>query len=227
MLTLMAAMDFNDLAARMSAGVAGVRACLILSRDGLSLAAHPADAEVMARQAWDVLQQMGDPHRGFMDMGTEIWVVATGAAYAAVMVATPEAKPGLLLDRMEALLQAAEEQRVHELAAPPPEPAPAMPKIVDLSNGGDHVSAPAAERRAPANDAAASSPAPATPIETPAPTPTPAPATQAPAPTSAPPAPTPATETDKEKHHAKAGSVDRVALAREFGRLLDDRSGTH
>ena len=180
MLSGMAAMDFNDLAARMSAGVAGIRACLILSRDGLSLGVHPADGEARARHAWDALQRIGDPQRGFVDMGTEVWVVATGGAYAAAMVATPEAKPGLLLDRMEAQLLAADESRSLET----PDPVMAVAKIVDLS-----VGAP--------TPAASQPPAPAV-----------RPAPVAPAPT--PPVP------------ARSGNVDRVALAREFSRLLDD-----
>jgi hypothetical protein len=191
MLTLMSATDFSDLAARMAASVAGVRACLILSRDGLSLGAHPADGEARAREAWDVLQRMGDPQRGFMDMGTEIWVVATGAAYAAVMVATPEVKPGLLLDRMEAQLLAAEESR--SLGTDVLEPATTTPKVVDLSTPrvSQHagIPAPAAIPKAPE-----------------APAVTPAAAERPP--------------------HAKPGSVDRVALAREFGRLLDGPGGS-
>ncbi len=183
MLTLMAAMDFNDLAARMSAGVAGVRACLILSRDGLSLGAHPADGEARAREAWDALQRIGDPQRGFVDMGTEIWVVATGGAYGAAMVATPEAKPGLLLDRMEAQLLAAEESRSLDTK----EPAMAIAQVVDLSAASGQV-------RSESVQAPAAQPTP------PAPTP--------PAPRTAPP--------------AKTGNVDRVALAREFSRLLID-----
>lgn len=177
----MAAMDFNDLAARMSAGVAGVRACLILSRDGLSLGAHPADGEARARQAWDALQRIGDPQRGFVDMGTEIWVVATGGAYGAAMVATPEAKPGLLLDRMEAQLLSAEESRSVD-PVETKEPVMAVSKVVDLS-------AAAAHQR------------PAT--------------VQAPSPQVATPPPAP-------PQPRKQGNVDRVALAREFSRLMDD-----
>ncbi len=180
--TLMFATDFNDLAARMTAGVAGVRACVIVSRDGLSLGASPSDQEARGRQAWDVLQRIGDPQRGFIDMGTEIWVVASGAAYAAVMVATPEAKPGLLLDRMEAELLAAEETR--SLGDAAPEQQQKTGAVVDLST----ASVPAG----PARDAVESAPA----------------AQPEPKPTS------------------KPGRIDRVALAREFGRLLDQNPGS-
>ena len=62
-------------------------------------------------------------------MGTEIWVVATGGAYGAAMVATPEAKPGLLLDRMEAELLAADESRSLDAR----EPVLTAPRVVDLS----------------------------------------------------------------------------------------------
>ena len=191
MLSLMVATDFTDLAARMSAGVAGVRACLILSRDGLSLGAHPADGEARGRQAWELLQRIGDPQRGFIDMGTEIWVVATGAAYAAVMVATPEAKPGILLDRMEAQLLAAEETRSvaqpEVQAEPQPEPVMAS-RVVDLSARVDVPSAPK-QAELPAKEPEAHAPEPPRPV------------------------------------HEKAGTVDRVALAREFGRLFDNGPG--
>jgi predicted regulator of Ras-like GTPase activity (Roadblock/LC7/MglB family) len=37
--------DFNALASSLAQGVGDVRGCLILSRDGLVLGAHPAEAE--------------------------------------------------------------------------------------------------------------------------------------------------------------------------------------
>ncbi len=121
-------------------------------------------------------------------MGTEIWVVATGGAYGAAMVATPEAKPGLLLDRMESHLLSAEETRSNDTQ----EPAMAA-KVVDLSAAAQ--SRPGAHER-PRPQVTLSPP---TPDVRPTPPPPPAP-----------PAP------------AKPGNVDRVALAREFSRLLDD-----
>ena len=186
MLSVMAAMDFNDLAARMSGGVAGVRACLILSKDGLSLGVHPADAEPRARHAWDALQRIGDPQRGFVDMGTEIWVVATGGAYGAAMVATPDAKPGLLLDRMEAQLLAADESRNLETQ----EPAMAVAKVVDLSAAASSTAGPQTLDPAPVQQ---STPQAAAPAPEPPPV--------------SPPRPQ---------------NVDRVALAREFSRLVDN-----
>lgn len=201
----MSATEFGDLAARMSAGVAGVRACLILNRDGLSLGAHPAGGEARARGAWDALQQLGDPKRGFVDMGEEIWVVSARGAYAAIVVGSPEAKPGVLLDRMEAELAAADLSRAAEdgSSESPPQPksrprSPLHPeprlevkpepvkahatagpgKIVDLSGAEVSASEP-------------------------------------------PPPPPPA---KPRRRRAKPGGVDRVALAREFGRLMDDQA---
>ncbi|MGH2737318.1 MAG: hypothetical protein ACRDHH_00770, partial [Actinomycetota bacterium] len=60
----------------MSAGLEGVRACLIVSGDGLSLGVHPDGAEVRAKEVWDRLAAVGDPQRGFFNVGDELWVVA-------------------------------------------------------------------------------------------------------------------------------------------------------
>jgi hypothetical protein len=219
MSSLMSATEFSDLAARMSAGLAGVRACLILSRDGLSLGLHPADEEARARKAWDSLQHMGDPRRGFLDMGDEIWVVSARGSYAAFMVASPEAKPGLLLDRMEAELAAFDGGKGDPLPAEPldrphsplhPEPrldvdprplqAGAAAKgsstaVVDLS-----VAEKVKKNGKLEKPAAAAAPAP-------------------------PPPPKKSLLPKRRGRRSKPGEVNRVALAREFGRLMDDETG--
>src|SRR5919106_674249 len=112
-------MDFFDLAARMSAGLDGVRACLLLSDDGLTLASYPGGQEDPARQVWDRLAQIGDPQRGFLDLGDEVWAVVRRGPYTAVVVSTPTVRPGLLLDRIESHLRVAEEARLRESAARP------------------------------------------------------------------------------------------------------------
>src|ERR687891_616263 len=109
-------MDFGALASRMAAGLEGVRACLIVSGDGLSLGAHPEHAEPAARGVWERLSAVGDPHRRFMHVGDELWVVARRGWYAALLIASPQVKPGLVLDRLEAYLRTAEEARVREAA---------------------------------------------------------------------------------------------------------------
>jgi hypothetical protein len=120
-------MDFFDLAARMSAGLDGVRACLLLSDDGLTLASYPGGQEDRARAVWDRLAQIGDPHRGFLDLGDEVWAVVRRGPYTAVVVSTPTVRPGLLLDRIESHLRVAEETRVRESAA---RPAASKPEVV-------------------------------------------------------------------------------------------------
>lgn len=203
----MSATEFGELAARMSASVAGVRACLILSRDGLSLGAHPADGEAEARRAWDALQQIGDPQRGFVDMGEEIWVVSARGAYAAIIVASPGAKPGVLLDRMEAELVSADLARAAEdPAGQPAEPmtrprSPLHPEPrLELKPEAEPEPVPV--RAGPVVDLSAADAASEAPAEPDAAKPLPRPRRRVPNP----------------------GGVDRVALAREFGRLMDDEA---
>jgi hypothetical protein len=120
-------MDFFDLAARMSAGLDGVRACLLLSDDGLTLASYPGGQEDRARQVWDRLVQIGDPQRGFLDLGDEVWAVVRRGPYTAVVVSTPTVRAGLLLDRIESHLRVAEEARLRESAA---RPVASKPEVV-------------------------------------------------------------------------------------------------
>jgi hypothetical protein len=107
-------MDFAALASRMAAGLDGVRACLIVSGDGFSLGAYPDHAEPAARSVWERLSAVGDPQRGFLHVGDELWVVARRGWYGALLIASAQVKPGLALDRLEAYLRTAEEARVRE-----------------------------------------------------------------------------------------------------------------
>jgi hypothetical protein len=109
-------MDFAALASRMAAGLEGVRACLIVSGDGLSLGAYPEKGEPVARGVWERLSAVGDPQRGFMHVGDELWVVARRGWYAALLIASPTVKAGLALDRLESYLRTAEEARIREAA---------------------------------------------------------------------------------------------------------------
>jgi hypothetical protein len=115
--------DFSGLVARAVAGLDEVRACLLVSRDGLTLGAYPQGGEERAREAWSRLGAVGDPERGFLVMTDEVWVFARRGAYACIVVGTASAKAGLLLDRMEATLRAAEEARQQSGSAAPAPPA--------------------------------------------------------------------------------------------------------
>jgi hypothetical protein len=103
--------DFNALAMSLAQGMADVRACLILSRDGLVLGTHPAEAERTTTRAWIRFAAIGDPERGFAQFGTETWCYVRRAPYAGFAVAGPGARPGLVIDHMEQVLLAAEESR--------------------------------------------------------------------------------------------------------------------
>jgi hypothetical protein len=103
--------DFNALAMSLAQGMADVRGCLILSRDGLVLGAHPAESERAATRAWVRFATIGDPERGFVQFGTETWCYVRRAPYAGFALAGPGERAGLVIDHMEQVLVAAEESR--------------------------------------------------------------------------------------------------------------------
>ncbi len=103
--------DFNALAMSLALGIADVRGCLMLSRDGLVLGAHPAEAEGSTTRAWIRFATIGDPERGFVQFGTETWCYVRRTPYAGFAVAGPGPRPGLVIDHMEQVLLAAEESR--------------------------------------------------------------------------------------------------------------------
>lgn len=112
-------MDFGALAARLAVNIEDVRACLLMSRDGLTLGVYPKEQEEMAREIWDRLQSIGDPDRGFLTVRDELWILARRGPYAGIVVASAAATPGLLLDRLEFTLRAAEELRMQDGSASP------------------------------------------------------------------------------------------------------------
>jgi hypothetical protein len=208
--------DLGELAARMCAGLDGVRACLVLSSDGLTLGAYPADGEELGREVWDRFEQVAAPQRGFLDLGEEVWVIARRGPYTAVLVSAVALRPGLLLDRVEALLRAAEETRIREPEAPAkpemrrprphrarqepelePEPptSPRPKRPVENGQPGPRYSPPEELTSAASKvvDVAKLEEQPA--------------AEEEPAPAG------PLKEVDPDQ-------IDRVALAREFGRLI-------
>jgi hypothetical protein len=103
--------DFNVLAISLGQGMADVRGCLVLSRDGLVLGAHPAESERATTRAWIRFATIGDPERGFVQFGTETWCYVRRAPYAGFAVAGPEERAGLVIEHMEQVLEAAEERR--------------------------------------------------------------------------------------------------------------------
>jgi hypothetical protein len=224
--------DFNALAAALGADVDGVRASLILSRDGLVMGAHPDGGEAIAKPVWMRFANLGDPERGFLQFGTETWCYVRRGPYAAFVVAVSSVRPGLVIDQMERVLLTAEESRADRgslkadaPAAAPSGTAPASkprtplhrepapddePIVIHHAKVAATPEAAAAEASTPAAEAAATTePAPETAdaesdAQKPGST-----ARRRAAPSMW------ATDTDEE-------DVDRFSLAREFGQLLQD-----
>jgi hypothetical protein len=105
-------LDFAALVHAFVAGVADVRACLIVSRDGLALGASPADEEEKALAAWSQIASLGEVDRGFVGLRDEQWVFCRRGPYAALAKASPSARAGLILDRLDEMLLVAEEVRL-------------------------------------------------------------------------------------------------------------------
>jgi len=108
--------DFAALVHAFVAGVADVRACLIVSRDGLALGASPADEEEKALAAWSQIAALGEVDRGFVGLRDEQWVFCRRGPYAALAKASSSARAGLILDRLEEMLLVAEEARMKKEA---------------------------------------------------------------------------------------------------------------
>ncbi|MCJ7832410.1 MAG: hypothetical protein MUP92_03065, partial [Actinobacteria bacterium] len=103
--------DFASLAASIAADIPDLRGCIIVSRDGLVLAGHPADAESSLRPAWLRFASLGDVERGFLQFGGELWVYVRRGPYASFAVSGSVSRPGLVLDALENVLTRAEESR--------------------------------------------------------------------------------------------------------------------
>lgn len=110
--------DFNAVAATLGAGLSDIRACLILSRDGLILGGYPEGAEFDAKPAWLKLAAMGEPERGFLQFGTETWCFVRRGPYAAMAVTGTEIRPGLVIEQMDRVLFTAEETRARREGPP-------------------------------------------------------------------------------------------------------------
>jgi hypothetical protein len=121
--------DFNGLAASLAAGVSDVRGCLILSRDGLVLGSHPAHSEAAVKHSWMRFAALGDPERAFAQFGMETWCYVRRGPYAGFAIVGPVARPGLVIDHIEQVLLAAEENRNdrNSVRAEAPGPSPSAP----------------------------------------------------------------------------------------------------
>jgi hypothetical protein len=111
--------DFAALAMAVVSGVPDVRACLVVSRDGLALGAYPASEEEKALTVWSRMAALGEVERGFVALRDEVWAFCRRGPYAALATAHPSVRAGVLLDSMEQMLLSAEESRVRKEAIRP------------------------------------------------------------------------------------------------------------
>lgn len=107
--------DYAALAHRVAAAVSGIRGCVLLSRDGMVLGAHPeGDAEVSVRTAWLRIAAVGEPDRCSIEFPDQTWAFVRRGSYAAFVVADVGVRPGILLDLLEQALMAGETERAHD-----------------------------------------------------------------------------------------------------------------
>lgn len=217
--------DLSALAARLAAGVGDVRGCLIVSRDGLVMGAHPEDAEGQLKPAWLRFAALGEPDRSFVQFGDEIWCYVRRGAYAVFLVTSVAIRPGLAIDQIEQALLTAEEARSKRESLKVPEaPAapsgkPRTPLHAEPSRADDPVlirsetAAVAAAELAPPVAAGPSEADPDAPTTPPIPRDPSRGAVWA-------------RRSDDVREDGREDEVDRVLLAREFSQLLqEDETG--
>jgi hypothetical protein len=117
--------DFSAIAARIAVSVGQLRGCIILTRDGLVVGSFPPSDESPVQRAWLRFAALGDPEKGFVEFGDELWVYVRRGPYAAFVLAEASARPGLVIDQLEQLLLTAEEARSKRDALKLPEVADA------------------------------------------------------------------------------------------------------
>lgn len=236
--------EYAALAQRVVLTMGDVHGCLVLSRDGLILAAFPEEAEeAFLKPAWLRFVVMGEVRRSFVEFGDQIWGFVHRGPYAAFVVAGVSVRPGIILDQLEQVLLLAEDGRTKRdtlkvpdaAAAPsgkprtslhPPADKP-VPVDVSATTPVEPVAADAVapiEVSGPPPDAVAQ-PFEPPPLETPI---TDAEPEQPDVPAPAPEAPVTGLKREPEKLMSSVpdGSeddgteIDRVLLAKEFSGLL-------
>lgn len=107
--------DYAALAQRVAAAVPGIRGCLLLSRDGMVLGAHPeGEVEAPVKLAWLRFAAVGEPDRSYVEFPDQTWAFVRRGAYGAFAVADVGVRPGVLVDLLEQVLVAGEAERIHE-----------------------------------------------------------------------------------------------------------------
>jgi hypothetical protein len=103
--------EYAALAQRVVLTMDDVRGCLVLSRDGMILGAHPEEEEYSFKPAWLTFAHVGEARRGFVEFSDQMWAYVHRGPYAAFVIAGVGVRPGVLLDQLEQAVLAAEESR--------------------------------------------------------------------------------------------------------------------
>ena len=120
--------DYSALAQRVSISVTGVRGCLMLSRDGMILGAHPeGEAEIHIRSSWMRFAAIGDPDRSYVEYPDQVWAFVRRGGYSAFAVADAGVRPGVLVDLLEQALMVGEQDRARDRETMRLPEAPAAP----------------------------------------------------------------------------------------------------
>jgi len=193
----------------------GVRGCLMLSRDGMILGAHPeGDMESHIRSCWVRFAAVGDPERSYVEFPDQIWAFVRRGGYSAFAVADTGVRPGVLVDLLEQALMMGEQGRVEDRETM------RLPEMPSAPSGKPRTSLHKQERAPTADPVPAPSEASSERTE--------AGASEAERDGSAPesvPAPAPRSEPDarppsRGKGKEEEPEVDRILLAKEFAGLL-------
>lgn len=230
--------DYSALAQRVSSGVTGVRGCLMLSRDGMVLGAHPEGAvEADLRAAWVRFALVGDPESSYVVFHDQVWAFVHRGSYAGFAVADAGVRPGVLVDLLEQVLMTGEQERLQDRqtmrvpeapAAPSGKPRTSLHRPPDRSGAVEPAGTPPEVHSPPATSGSQrpeeEDPDPVEPVDT---------DTSGPAELPAPAQIDPDRNEDPDQKEGREGEpeVDRFLLAKEFAGLLqvpreDDEAST-
>jgi hypothetical protein len=107
--------DYSALAQRVSMSIEGVRGCLMLSRDGMVLGAHPeGESETHIRSSWVRFAAVGDPERSYVEYPDQVWAFVRRGSYSAFAVADAGVRPGVLVDLLDQALMVGEQDRARD-----------------------------------------------------------------------------------------------------------------
>ena len=216
--------------------VTGVRGCLMLSRDGMVLGAHPeGEAETHIRSSWMRFAAVGDPERSYVEYPDQVWAFVRRGGYSAFAVADAGVRPGVLVDLLEQALMVGEQDRARDretmrlpetLAAPSGKPRISMHKQDRPATPAplpSEVTSQAAAESTASNEPTGQAP-PSSEAEPPQADPGALAGDESSDPNEEPPdrdeRPGPVERSERAEKKEEETEVDRILLAKEFAGLL-------